>query len=319
MECEDVTPIASINESVMIKARFTVQPESITNADIWATAIVTEGSLGDVLETNVTFSGGVSSPEYVTFQIFDTMPSCIQKTAVDAWQWKTENANGSGSAACNMNTSGVHTVYTVLAEPVSPWDNTAGNALNVWTRILDKACSWANGCVTGTQVLSNIVTQSYSMRVIYDGAQHYTYLGYTQFHLQALLDDMNAAGTVYMDCRDFANWTHTLSGSVGESAQYRVITRTTYPNYFTYNYILPSGWSNWNTDNWAFHQVGWWNSRVCDSSLKLDNDSDPTQGPGNSNHVEKLSVGDMTQTDYLNKLTETPDVTDIETGTCVLQ
>jgi hypothetical protein len=52
---------------------------------------------------------------------------------------------------------------------------------------------------------------------------------------------------------------------------------------------------------------------------KLDNDNDPTQGPGNSNHVEKLSIGDMTQTDYLDKLTETPDVTDIETGTCVLQ
>ena len=39
-------------------------------------------------------------------------------TAVDAWQWKTENVNGSGSAACNMNTSGVHIVYTILNEPV---------------------------------------------------------------------------------------------------------------------------------------------------------------------------------------------------------
>ncbi len=305
------------NKTLTIKARFTVQPASITNADIWAVSTDTNGSLGDVVKTNVTFISGIASD--VVFQVSGTTPGCIQKTTNDVWQWKMENVNGTGSPSLDLNTSGTHTVYTILNEPVEPWDNTAGNALNVWTRILNKSCLWANGCVTGSTVLSNIVTHSYSMGVVYDGYPHYTYPGYTQFHLQALLDAMDTAGTDNMDCRDFANWTHTLSGALGESAQYRVVTRTTSPYYFTYNYILPSGQSDWNTNNWSFHQVGWWNSRVCDAAAKLDNDADPTQGPGNSNHVEKLSVGDMTQTEYLDKLTETPDVTDIETGTCVLQ
>lgn len=307
------------NKTVTIKARFKVYTESITNADIWAVSTDTGGSLGDVIKTNVTFANGVSSPEYVTFQVSGTTPPCIQKTTSDVWQWKIGNVNGNPTLGRDLNKSGPHTVYTILSEPVAPWDNTAGSKSNVWTRVLDKSCSWGNGCVTGSAVLSNIVTHSYSMGVVYDGYPHYTYPSYTQFHLQALLDALAAPGTVNMDCRDFANWTHSLSGSVGESAQYRVVTRTASPYYFTYNYILPSGHSNWETDNWSFHQVGWWNSRVCDAAAKLDDDDDPTQGPGNSNHVEKLSVGDMTQTEYLDKLTETPNVTDIETGTCVVQ
>jgi hypothetical protein len=106
---------------------------------------------------------------------------------------------------------------------------------------------------------------------------------------------------------------------VGESAQYRVIDRTSSPFTFTYNYILPAGHEHWDTSIWNFHQVGWWNSKICDAALKLDNDSDPTQGPGDDNHIEKLSVGDMIQADYLDKFTETPDVTDVQTGTCTPQ
>ena len=304
------------NKAVTIRARFTVQPVGITNADIWA---VTTGSGGfpDVVRTNVSFTNGVSSPEYVTLQLSRTTTNCIHKDSF-VWQWRMENTNGTGSSAYDLNTSGVHTVYTILNEPVPPWTNTAGNVSNVWARILDKSCPWASGCVSGSSVISNIVTHSYSMPgVEYNPDQHYTRGNYTEFHLQELIDAMDLPGNDQMDCRDFANWVHTLSGSVGEVAQYRVLRRPIFA--FTYNYILPSGAANWVTGSWNFHQVVWWNLRVGDAAAKLDNDADPTQGPGNANHVEKLAIGDMTQADYLDKLTETPNVTDIETGTCDLR
>jgi len=45
------------------------------------------------------------------------------------------------------------------------------------------------------------------------------------------------------------------------------------------------------------------------------NDDHPESAP----HEARLASGDMTQSDYLDKLTETPDVTDVETGVCSVE
>jgi len=54
---------------------------------------------------------------------------------------------------------------------------------------------------------------------------------------------------------------------------------------------------------------------VGDAACRIDNDADPTSSP----FTWKLAVGDMSQSQYLDKLTENQDVTDIETGTCSIQ
>ncbi|MCG2678347.1 MAG: hypothetical protein L6455_00020, partial [Kiritimatiellae bacterium] len=165
------------NKAVTIQARFTVQPASITSADIWAVSTDSGGSLGDVIKTNVTFSGGVSSPEYVTFQISGNTPTSIRKTTTDVWQWKMENVNGTGSAACDLNTSGVHTVYTILNEPATPWVNTAGNQRNAWKSALDFAvvtCN-ADGKATEDDAMDAVTTHLYT--IPYTGASQYLTFG----------------------------------------------------------------------------------------------------------------------------------------------
>jgi hypothetical protein len=95
--------------------------------------------LGDVIKTNVTFAGGVSSPQYVTFNIAGKTPTTINKTTTDTWQWKAENIDGSGSDVCDFDVSGPHTVYTILDEPMPPWVNAFGNQRNAWVTALDFA------------------------------------------------------------------------------------------------------------------------------------------------------------------------------------
>lgn len=167
---------------------------------------------------------------------------------------------------------------------------------------------------TPLDVVSATVEEVYDSGLVYDGGQHYTYPGKFQFHVSDLLSDLESGGADYADCRDFANWLHVLTGSVGVYAQYRVLDRTTSPYYFTTNYILAAQGS-WTTCDWNFHQVGWWSSKVADASLQVDNDADAASPP----HTPKLSKGDMTQSEYIDKLTETPDVTDVERGTCTVQ
>jgi len=150
------------NRAVTIKASFTVQPANITSADIWALSTDSDGSLGDVVKTNVTFVSGVATD--VVFQISGKTPSCIQKTTSDLWQWKMENLNGSGSAAGNLNVSGPHTVYTILNEPVPPWDNTPANKSNAWATALNFAISSAscNGDSTESSALAHITEYLHS-------------------------------------------------------------------------------------------------------------------------------------------------------------
>ncbi|MGI6303917.1 MAG: hypothetical protein ACOX52_23140 [Verrucomicrobiota bacterium] len=141
-------PVAyTADNSVTIKARFTVQPDSITSADIWAISTDSDGSLGDVVKTTVAFSGGVSVGDadgYVELPVSGNTPNVVKKTTTDAWQWKAENINGA-SLVCDFDVSGPHTVYTTLNEPMSPWVNTFGNQRNAWVKALVFAIETAGG------------------------------------------------------------------------------------------------------------------------------------------------------------------------------
>jgi hypothetical protein len=246
------------NRAVTIKARLTVQPASITSADIWAISTDSGGSLGDVIKTNVTFSGGVSSPEYVTFPISGNTPTSVKKTTTDVWQWKMENVNGTGSAGCDLNTSGVHTVYTILNEPVTPWVNTSGDQRNAWTVILDYSCDWAATGTDETNVVAKITPGAYAgFGKTYDGGQSHTYG--THCDLSDMLSDS------VVDCRDMSAvvqlFTRILGGSTVQ------VRRVDGP--FYYKRILAIGASTWADGGWNFHQFGWHADAVNDACVEL--------------------------------------------------
>ncbi|MEI6217671.1 MAG: hypothetical protein WCP86_02115 [bacterium] len=272
------------NNAVTIRARFTVQPVGITNADIWA---VTTGSGGfpDVVKTNVFFTNGVSSPDYVTLQLSRTTTNCIQKDSF-VWQWKMENTNETGSSAYDLNTSGVHTAYTILNEPTHPWANIFSANSNVWTRVLDKTCDWANGETTAPGVGGDVVAGIYNSGYEYDTGADDTVGGEPRYY-DDITDDFDLTtclsewGNTNRDinCWDTANMFTIFSNAGGCDYDLYYIT-----SHFLLNFIRPIGraWSNdpftaAGRQRFAVHWTGW--SNIYDPCLQVDDDTDPTSAP----------------------------------------
>jgi len=248
----------TMNRTVTIKSRFTVEPSSVTSAVIWAVSTNSGSSLGDVISTNVSFLGGVSSPEYVTFRVSGTTPNHIQMTTNDVWQWKMQNINGSGSAVCNMNASGVHTVYTIMAEPVSPWDNTAGSQKNAWTAVLDYSCYWATNATDAGNAVGKITTGAYSgFGKSYDGGQTHTSGNTCQ--LSTMLKESK------VDCRDMSATVQLFTEILGVVG----VQVLRVDGIFITKPILAIGTTTWDPTTWNFHQFGWYNGSVYDACLEL--------------------------------------------------
>lgn len=293
------------NKAVTIKARLTVQPASITSADIWAVSTDSGGSLGDVVKTNVTFVSGMASD--VVFLVSGTTPNCIQKTTNDVWQWRMENVNGTGSSAWDLNTSGVHTVYTILNEPVAPWDNawTGGNnASNAWGSVLDFVClasAWAGGTTTIPDAAARVTQQIYnSGRFAYDfaGGGDCNYTEADGFNLTKWMERING-GTGKgspVNCWDCANgvvsmcnvlgcdmWNQWMGSASGFACnEIRAIKDNAWGR--------PFGWG------FGYHRVGWRgpvtnSSTVFDACLKVDSDGNPT---GTGNHNSELIPTNVT-------------------------
>ena len=254
-------PVAyTADNSVTIKARFTVEPNSITSANIWAVSTDSDGSLGDVIKTNAKFSGGVSIGDangYVELPISGNTPNIVKKSSTDAWQWKAKNINGT-SLACDFDISGPHTVYTILKEPVTPWINTAGNQRNAWTVVLDYACTWAVAATDEANVVSKITSGAYSsFGKTYDGRQSHTFGSHCE------LSDMLSDSVV--DCRDMSAVVQLFTRLTGGATVQ--VRRVNGP--FNYKPILPIGNSIWAGGDWNFHQFGWHAAAVNDACAKL--------------------------------------------------
>lgn len=119
--------------NVDIKAKFSISPGVDPGTKILATT--NSSIMGDVGEESVSFSSGVSS--YVRFTT--NSGENVGKGTVQ-WQWKVKDL-GHGSGEININTSGAHTIYLVLATPTAP-------QAEAWTEALDISCSEAAGMTT---------------------------------------------------------------------------------------------------------------------------------------------------------------------------
>jgi hypothetical protein len=292
------------NNGPTVKAKFYCTEDGITSLMIF-TVSATGSHYWYLNNTTVNF------PDSIGYFTSNSLANSVT-SVTEAWAWRVSKVNGVEQIPSIYIDDSYHEGYVVLQTPISPMQEP-------WVGVLDKACSWASGETTASSAVSDMTYELYNYGVEYDGGQHYT-TDYTNLDLTSLLADLADPSSVEMDCRDFSNFLHVLTNSLGVSGKYNRIDRTTSPYWFHYNYILPSGWEHWSTSDWNYHQVGWYyNSNVADAAAKIDNDADPTQGPGDQNHVQKLVVGDMGLSDYIDKLTETPDVDSVATGICSVE
>lgn len=251
-------------------------------------------------------SSQYSSERTLTFN--GNVPSSIGKRDFTL-KWYAIYPGPYGELTYWIGNTGSHQHYTLLAAPQSPMTVP-------WTSVLDYACDWASGESTNSGALEDLTYELYNCGAEYSPYENYTRGSYTNLDLTDLLDDLSSnPNNVEMDCRDFSNFLQVLLNSLGGDSEYNRIDRTTYPYYFIYNYLYPAGWgSKEYPDGWNYHQVGWYNSKVADAATKIDNDADPTSSP----HSWKLADGDMTLSAYIDKLTETTDVSSVATGTCTV-
>jgi hypothetical protein len=272
------------NRTVNIQVRLTLEPAIDADADIWAGSTGTNGSLGNIAETHVTFSKGVSSPEYVTSQVSGRTPANIQRTTTDTWQWQMEHFKSSASAPCNLNSSGPHTIYTLLSEPAPPWDNTAGSMQNGWTLVLDMACAWASGAVDESNTVAKITLSAYSefgKTHAYDAIQTHSPGNLCQ--LTAILYDN------VVDCQDMSAVVQLFTRIVGGAGVQ--FLRVNGP--FNYNPVLPIGESAWSEGVWNFHQFAWDYGAVYDACVQLNQSApySPAHDDLNGNYKANLCDG----------------------------
>lgn len=293
-------------EHTTVKTSVTESKQLTFESDVlvWGESSNPEVTGGDYFGSQVTF--GTTWPVIdITLNSDTDALACVASGSTSiAWKYKVI---GGRNEWVGMGISNNIRNFLVLDAPQSP-------QVQPWYDVLCSATDYANADTDATSAVRDITATIFDWASMkYDGAQHYTYYEssdpYSEFHLAAFLQDRQSFGVVEADCRDFANWFQVVAGALGIQTQFVVLDRTTAPGYFDTRDILPA-MGEWTSVTWNFHQVGWWNSHVADASLKLDLDNDP------EGHTDKLSSGDMTQAEYVDKLTDTPDVANIYTAAC---
>lgn len=267
-----------------VKVEFKAIP-TVSNVQIWA-----ENGLGglnsSVSPITVTFSGGTGQR---TFSV-NSVPASIGKNLF-YWDWNYKNINGALTPPTYMGETGEHILYTVHSTPQAPMTTP-------WLEVLEYATDWASGETTEAGIVDKIVNGIYNSGMVYNGSAHHTRPNYSTFYLNEVFTELRTPGlTVYMDCRDCANFFHVLTNALGFNHQYLVI-----PGYFNFEPIHPMGHVSCSGGGWNFHQVGWCGAHVADGSAKMS--------------CTILSICNYTDVDYINLLTNTPGITAGTTSVC---
>lgn len=293
VKAEETFPAAYIKDkSVTVKAVFSAA-SGVTGAKI--RAVAEWGYLGDVPQITVSFSGGTSGA--VSFQVSGLTPNQV-KYYTQRWKWYCEDVNNTGSAEVHLGDN-KNRVYSVLAQPQSPWTTSGGS--EPWTDVLTKSCIWAWGETTPEGAAEKIAQQLFSNTGgLYDtvsGAPSYTSNGGGGiFYLTNFLGNIANIGVV--NCYDMGKSEVTFSNVVGCGLIYRfsgpfgylnciyAIGRgwTNNPFYSNPNYnpnpIVPEDWSSAEgRSRFGNHAFGSIVDNIFDACLTVDTDSNPDYGP----------------------------------------
>jgi len=214
-------------------------------------------SLGN---TSVSFPGG---PD--TEGTFNCAPGTAAPDSLGKWKtkfsWQVVAVGGTSYFQYLGETT--HDYYTVLSTPQSPM-------LEPWTEVLDHACKWAYGASTEEQVVRGISVGSYNDNWFYyasnrphcqeDNGQYY-------FDLTGLFFDERG------DCQDASAVVQVFSNALGVGQNN--IKNMRVNGTFNTQAIDPIGTEEgWVYKSWSFHQFAWYNSKIYDSCIRL-NESDP--------------------------------------------
>ncbi len=197
------------NSPVEFLARFE-GPENLDSAYIWAE---TGDPPGDISGSWISFSNGVSDPEYSTFSTETAAPAGLGHHTW-TWQWYMDTGNGPVRV---LNASGPHEIYTILAEPGLPWSMNPGNTHNPWTDALDLALEEVEA-MTVAGVLEDITAYCFDRPCfeydIWSGAP--CYISGWNFNLTLFINDMETGHDPRVGCcYDGAAIVHTLADILG--------------------------------------------------------------------------------------------------------
>ena len=294
---------------VDIKARFSITPA--VNASTKILATTGSSILGNINEVaGISFISGSSG--YVRFTASGSTPSSVNKGTVE-WQWKI-NDFGNGDDEININTSGPHTVYTVLDAPKAP-------QVEPWADVLDKSCVWASNKSSPVDAAGKIVDEIFSSGYQYDnvgGAARYYDSSDGKFKLTTCLSQWGSS-SYDINCWDCANMVCIFSNALGCNLNCYLMIKS---GGFYLNYINPIGRS-WTNDpftapgrqGFSLHWSAW--SNIYDACLQVDNDSNPTSSPNTGTQPKNMTFNANTPTaydDYRGKLVDPADETSV-TGT----
>ena len=144
-----------------VRARFKVEPSGIAEARIQAVASSQEFTLGDMPVTNVLFSG--SNSQWTVFEALDgeEIGWYVNKTSA-RWDWILSEIESESFQPFWTDSTGPHTIYTVLAHPTAPWKAARSAAQRPWASALDFACLTARGARSADAALTAITQKLFS-------------------------------------------------------------------------------------------------------------------------------------------------------------
>lgn len=246
--------------------------------------------LGQVKAKKIAFAGGQSGVQELTLdQVRLHQWGVGVRETTWHWQWRKNKKDKWKHFATTR-----HRIYSILATPTAPWQQTPFNPANtevLWTDVLDYACWWAFGAKSADKAAGLITRHVYDLGpavITYDcpggGSTHYAWPG---FNCTAFIDRLRGGvgNGYYLNCTDCATITSTFANAIGcDLWQSRMSGAVS----FALNELLAIGSNVWQTacgfGSFNYHEVAWEgactsNEDVFDACLQVDGDADPTTPP----------------------------------------
>lgn len=313
--------IASVSGAVIqILAKFTIDTPGSTTATVSAAG---GGILGDIPAFTVRFVDGVSVPEFVTVSLPNHRLGPGSGVGIEdvTWNWSYQSGSGWQPLATTA-----HRVYSLLAVPTGPWQQSGDVSQDPWTDVLDYSCVWAAGSTDANAAAGAITTKIYgSLSLTYDtatGASTYTQWVQaaqtdvflcTQF--LKFLSEGTGKGNI-VNCTDCATIVTTFANSVGCDLFAAWMSDpnafATYPpsaKGFSCNQIIAIGSSamaypfpSAKGGHFRYHEVAWTGAGgdtdpLYDACLQIDDSSDPWTADGTSDPQLPLLIPFTTEGD----------------------
>ncbi|MDZ7401893.1 MAG: hypothetical protein ONB37_17180 [candidate division KSB1 bacterium] len=242
-----------------IEARFWIDRTGFNYAGIYAD--MSGSGIGDVPEQSVNFNDTQYATQ--TLECSGSVPNSVGIRSF-SWNWYVTYIDEvEFEEPIWIAESGEHEYYTVLDEPQAPMSVP-------WTDVLDYSCDWASGQSSEANVVKKITEGIYNMGDI-DGDIDYDYSSYyctdyDKLKLGSFLDDITSKNNVKVNCTDCGNLVDVFTAAVGSQSHSKRIWSG-----IKTKEIDPIGSIfGWRIVYWSYHQYGWINNLVDDSSLRVD-------------------------------------------------